>query len=162
MLELSYKEAEQSDYDDFFNIKADKANIEWGGFETAPDYDTFKQWYSKQLESKKRTIYLVYHQSKCVAFFYLDKLGNQIYEASSSGVLGEYCGRGIGTYTLRKRIYISKKSGGKYIISWIADDNIASYRRFEKLGFEKTNDSDVRDLPLLGGSHTFHKWILRL
>lgn len=65
MLELSYKEAEQSDYDDFFNIKADKANIEWGGFETAPDYDTFKQWYSKQLESKKRTIYLGLYNESC-------------------------------------------------------------------------------------------------
>lgn len=31
MQQLSYRKASLSDFDDFFAIKSDKANIEWGG-----------------------------------------------------------------------------------------------------------------------------------
>lgn len=65
---LTYRKANISDYDDFFAIKSDKANIEWSGFRKAPDYHSFRQWYKSKLESEKRTIYLVFLDNKCVSF----------------------------------------------------------------------------------------------
>ena len=51
MQQLSYRKASLSDFDDFFAIKSDKANIEWGGFLKAPDYNGLKEWYKSQLKS---------------------------------------------------------------------------------------------------------------
>jgi len=104
--ELSYRKAIFSDYDDFYAIKSDRNNIEWGGFEKAPDYESLKKWYESQLDSPTRTIYLVFFNEKCVAFFYIDKINDYTYEAASSGVLGEYTSMGIGTFTLRESVCV--------------------------------------------------------
>lgn len=98
---------------------------------------------------------------KC-AFFYIDKVNDTTYELSSSGVLSKYTGMGIGTYTVRKRIDIIKQLGGKTCFTWISEGNIASYRRFLKEGFTRTNECEIRNLPLLGGEHKFFKWIKEL
>lgn len=158
MQQLSYRKASLSDFDDFFAIKSDKANIEWGGFLKAPDYNGLKEWYKSQLKSESRTIYLVFLENKCVSFFYIDKIDNVSYELSSSGVLSDYCGQGIGSYTVKVRLEIIKKLGGRYCFTWIAEDNIASYKRFENLGFRKTTEFETRELPKLGGMHRFYKY----
>lgn len=162
MQNLVYRKACLSDYDDFYAIKADKSNIEWGGFLEAPDYNNFKNWYEAQMKSDIRTIYLVYLDEKCVAFFYIDRINETSFELSSSGVLSDYCGRGIGTYTVKARLEIIKGQGGKTCETWISENNIAYYRRFEKLGFVKTEDYQIRELPQLGGKHRFFKYVLEL
>jgi len=57
---------------------------------------------------------------------------------------------------------VCKELGAKHIFSWVAEDNIASFKRYEKLGFRKTQEVDKRYLPLLGGEHVFYKWVLDL
>lgn len=96
------------------------------------------------------------------AFFYLDKIDNITYELSSSGVLSQFTGRGIGSYTVRARLDIIQSLGGRIGITWIAEDNVASYRRFENEGFTRTGKYEIRNLPLLGGEHKFFKWIKQL
>ena len=53
---LTYRQATQGDYDDFYKIKCDPENVKWSGFASAPDYDRMKEWYEKQLYSETRTI----------------------------------------------------------------------------------------------------------
>lgn len=146
---LTYRQAAHGDYDDFYKIKCDPENVKWSGFASAPDYDRMKEWYEKQLNSEMRTIYLCYLDGNICGFFYLDKVSDDEIEAAASGVLSEYSGRGIGTWTVGKRIEIARKSGFSVISSFIADDNPKSWRRFEKLGFEKTGIQEVRWL--IGG-----------
>ena len=55
-----------------------------------------------------------------------------------------------------------KQLGGKTCFTWISEGNIASYRRFLKEGFTRTNECEIRNLPLLGGEHKFLKWIKEL
>lgn len=159
MNQLTYRLATLSDFEDFYRIKCDKENIAWGGFTKAPERESFYTWYVQQLASDRRWIYLVYEGNDCCAFFYLDKIGDETYEATSSGVLSNYTGKGIGTYCVQKRIDIMASLGGKVLFSWIAEDNVSSYKRFEKLGFFKSNEFEIRNLPLLGGEHKFYKWI---
>lgn len=97
----------------------------------------------------------------CV-IFYIDKIDDISYELSALGVLSDYRGRGIGTYTVNVRLDIIKELGGRYCFTWIAEDNTASYRRFEKLGFRKTEEFEIREIPKLGGMHRFYKYELFL
>ena len=158
--DLTYRLATYEDFEDFYRIKCDKANIAWGGFMQAPDKSKFHEWYTKQLVSNSRRIYLIYEGEICCAYFYIDKIDNQTYEAASSGVLSKYMNRGIGTFALSVRVLEIEKICKKgMIISWMSDKNIASYKRFEKLGFVRTDEFEIRNLPLLGGEHKFYKWV---
>ncbi|MBP1539316.1 MAG: GNAT family N-acetyltransferase [Prevotella sp.] len=152
MEELSYKQAALADYDDFYKIKCDPENVKWSGFASAPDYERMKEWFVKQLESEMRTIYLCYWNGVACGFFYLDKLTDEEFEAASSGVLKEYTGRGIGTWTVKKRVELAAERGAKVISTWVADDNPHSWKRFEKLGFQKTDIQEDRMI-IHGGGH---------
>ena len=162
MRELTYRIATVEDYDDFYKIKCDPENIKWSGFATAPNYERMKEWFRQQLEGDKRTIYLCYWNGDVCGFFYLDKLSSEEMEAASSGILAEYTGRGIGTWTVEERIKLAKEQGASIISSWIADENPRSWKRFEKMGFQKTNNQEERLIACGGGMKLFHKWTLSL
>lgn len=159
MSQLTYRLATLSDFEDLYRIKCDKENIAWGGFTKAPEKDSFYQWYQRQLASDCRWIYLVYEHDAPCAFFYIDKVDKISYELSSSGVISQFTGKGIGSYTVRVRLEIIQDIGGKKCITWIAENNIASYKRFINEGFVRTKEYEIRNLPLLGGEHKFYKWI---
>lgn len=160
---LTYRLATLTDFEDFYRIKCDKENIAWGGFTKAPERESFYDWYVQQLASDRRWIYLVYEENDCCAFFYIDKIGNETYEATSSGVLSNYTGKGIGTYALAMQVSeIKQHNNSRGVFSWISDKNIASYKRYEKLGFVRTDEFEIRNLPLLGGEHKFYKWVKEL
>lgn len=159
---LTFKIATKNDYDDFYKIKCDPENVKWSGFNSEPDYNRLKIWYNNQLESTVRTIYLCYLEEQICGFFYLDKISNEEFEAASSGVLKKFAGKGVGTCLVKKRIEIAKEQNARMLSSWIADDNSRSWKRFEKLGFQKTDVSEVRMVSLMGGAKRFHKWILLL
>ncbi|MGM9778084.1 MAG: GNAT family N-acetyltransferase [Prevotella sp.] len=161
-LQLTYRKVTIYDFEDLFLIKCDKANVQWGGFVKKPNRQQFFEWFSEQLKSSFRIIYLVYEHTHPCGFFYIDKVNDTTYELSSSGVLSEYSGKGIGTYTVQKRLEIIQALGGRTCITWISEHNIASYRRFIKEGFTRTNEYEIRNLPLLGGEHKFYKWIKEL
>lgn len=55
-------------------------------------------------------------------------------------------------------IDICRSRGAKEIFSWVSEQNIASYKRYEKLGFIRSHEEEIRNLPLLGGNHKFYKW----
>lgn len=116
-LQLTYRKATIKDFEDLYLIKCDQANIEWGGFKEAPNRERFFEWYKTQITSDKRTIYLVYDLDNPCAFFYIDKVDDVTYEFSSSGVLSQYVGKGIGSYTVRVRIEIIRRLGGKNLIT---------------------------------------------
>ncbi len=161
MEELTYKVATMQDYDDFYKIKCDPENVKWSGFANAPDYERMKEWFRQQLEGNKRTIYLCYWKGEVCGFFYLDKLSDKEFEAASSGVLKEYTGRGIGTWLVKKRIELAQEQGAETISTWVADDNPRSWKRFDNLGFQKTDTQEDREF-IGGGIKVFHKWVLSL
>ena len=104
MSQLTYRLATLTDFEELYRIKCDKENIAWGGFTQVPEKESFYQWYQRQLASDCRWIYLVYEGEDCCAFFYVDKLEDGTFEASASGVLSEFMGKGIGTCTLSMQV----------------------------------------------------------
>jgi len=123
---LSFRLAVEEDYDDFFEMKSDYNNIAWGGFLQKPDYEDFKLWFLKQIDSKsKRKIYIVKRENVSVGYFnleYIDDITSEI----SYGVISEFTGLGIGTFIVRSATTILDKK----IVAWVADDNIPSIKMF--------------------------------
>lgn len=143
MEELTYNQATLADYDDFYKIKCDPENVKWSGFASAPDYERMKEWYCKQLESEKRTIYIAYWNGVACGFFYLDKLEEQDAEEIGYGVLTCYSGKGIGTALVDTGAKLCKASE---LTAWVSEKNRASERCFEKNGFLKQNKIELREL----------------
>lgn len=142
MKELTYKHATSEDYDDFYIIKCDLENVKWSGFATAPDYERMKEWFRKQLESDKRTIYIAYWNGEVCGFFYLDRFDEDV-EEIGYGVLSNHSGKGIGTALVDAGVKLCKSSK---LTAWVSEKNKASERCFEKNGFVKQNKVDIRVL----------------
>ena len=156
---ITYRLAEKEDFEEFYRIKCDRLNIEYSGFTECPNRDHLSKWFSEQLHSHYRKIYLVLDSQIVCAFFYLDKINDITYEFSASGVLSQYRGKGIGAYTVEASLDIAASLGATSCISLISEENIASYKRFMNAGFVRTDEYEMRNLPLLGGLHKFYKWI---
>lgn len=151
---LSFRLAVEDDYDDFFKMKSDFNNIAWGGFLQKPDYERFKSWFMQQIDpGNKRKIYIVKKQNISVGYFNLEDV-DEITSEISYGVISEFTGLGIGTFIVRSATTILNKK----LVAWVANDNIPSIKCFEKNSFAKTDETQIRNLPLLGGEHVFYKW----
>lgn len=160
LLKSKLAQDNDSDFEDFLRIKSDKDNIKWSGFLTAPERSSFRKWFSDQIKNHKREIYLVYIENviNAVAFFYIDYCDKAEFHVPS-GVLGEFTKRGIGTWIIQESDRIAIKKGYKMHVAFVSDKNIGSVKRFEKLGFVKTSEYDVRNVPLAGGEQRYYKWV---
>lgn len=160
---LNYKLATDcdKDFESLFLIKCDLENIKWGGFTCPPNKESFRKWFSEQIKSKEREIYLVNIEDESIGFFYIDYKDNGEFLVPS-GVLTKYTRQGIGTYIIEESDKIAKQKGYNIHVAWCSDRNIGSVKRFIKLGYIKTFEYDIRNLPLLGGEHKYYKWYKRV
>lgn len=156
MKQVSFRPASAEDFDAFYTIKADANNIKWGGFDKAPQKDTFESWYIKQLEPcSKRKIFLLQVENKIVGFSSVNFAEPNETEISY-GVLSEEAGNGYGTEILKRTTEII--GGG--IFAWVSVNNSASMRCFEKAGYKLTDISELRKLALFEEPQLFYKWIM--
>lgn len=115
MVNIILRPASIEDYDAFYAIKADANNIKWGGFDNAPQKDTFELWYKKQLApDSKRKIFVLQVDGKIVGFSSLN-YANPNEPELSYGVLSEETGKGYGTEILIRTSDIVIKNASKRI-----------------------------------------------
>ena len=159
-LKSKLAEDNEIDFEDFYSIKSDAENVKWSGFLTAPEKKSFRKWYSEQIKGQKREIYLVYldNEVHAVAWFYIDYCDNGEFFVPS-GVLTEFTKRGIGTWIIQESDKIAKEKGYNLHIAMVSDLNVGSVRRFEKLGFTRTSEFEIRNVPLAGGEQKYYKWM---
>ncbi len=149
-------------FDDFYKLKCDPVNVAWTGHQQQPDKERLEKWFRSQIDNIERDIFLFYNEENvCVGYSYIDYL-NEFTVEESIGVFSEFSGRGIATKITQFEIEYAKKKGSQLIVSWISENNIPSVKRLLKYGFQKTEEIDYRDLPLLGGQHKFYKYIKNL
>ena len=156
MKQVLLRPASAEDFESFYAIKADANNIKWGGFDKAPQKDTFERWYKLQLEpNSKRKIFLLQIENRIVGFSSVNFTEPNEPELSY-GVLSEEAGNGYGTEILKRTTDII--GGG--IFAWVSVNNSASMRCFEKAGYEQTDISEERNLALFEEPQLFYKWIM--
>lgn len=153
-------------YDEYYAIRSDRTDIYWNGYDSPPDYDSFKELYLSRLSSARftepedRRLYLIKLKTdadpKIVGFVQLIKHNDSVEIGYT--VVGEYQRRGIATEALRLAIGLAKEHS-KNVCVKIRDDNIASQGVAKKNGFIPTRAAEPRYLSG-GGTIFLRKYML--
>ena len=148
---------------DFYKLRCDENNIRWSGHITPPSRANLYKFVEKCIHEENRFVFLAYSdKNECIGYVYCDVDDNQKTIESSYGVYSPYNGQGYGTQIIEFSNRYGKLLGMQEHIAWVSEHNIASNRVFQKNGFVKSNEVEIRKLPLLGGEHNFLKWVKKL
>lgn len=110
------------------------------------------------MTSETRFVFLAYNgQNQCVGYCYCDINDDNKTIESSFGVDYSQTRKGYGTQIIEFAHRFGKIVGMHEHIVWVSEQNIASNKVFQKMGFIKTDEHEIRKLPLLGGDHNFYK-----
>lgn len=151
------------DFDAFLALKSQKDAIKWSGFETAPDPDKFKQYYIEKILNNPITHVLFLCDADVegcpiVAYTQYDDVSSTEVEIRGTIIKKRYQGTdamaALNKLTLEHHI----NKGHKVFVTWASENNIASVTNMLNEGYIKTEEFDVRNLPLLGGEHRFFKF----
>lgn len=156
--------AQMENFDDFYKLKSEPNNIFWSGFDSAPNYESFKEHYKKELERKDRTIVFLYSDDEIAGYIAIDYLPKTNEVETAHGVLSSFGGRGLGRMLIEFAVAFAKEKlpEADYIIGWIADDNIGSIKNVLANGYNKTDEFEYRDFKLKEEKVKFHKYQLSL
>lgn len=148
-----------TDFNDFYAIKCDPINIKWSGFAEAPKRDVLYEWFVKQLQFNKRKIYIAQLEGKTVAYFYLEQVNNDVYLSNGTGVPTILQEQGIGRFCVQKRDELVKSLGGREVIAWIAEENIASITMYQRCGYTKLDEYEYRFVAAFKKDMKFYKYV---
>ena len=151
-------------YDQYFAIRSDRTDIYWNGYDSPPDYDSFREIYLSRLSSARftepedRRLYLIRLKTdaepKTVGFAQLIKHSDSVEIGYT--VVEEYQRRGIATEALRLAIELAKEHSENICVK-IRDDNIASQGVAKKNGFIPTSATEPRNSP--GGVQCYSEYM---
>ena len=159
------KEANSLDqFDAFLALKSQKDAIKWSGFETAPDPEKFKQYYIEKVLNNPQTHVLFLCDADVegcpiVAYTQYDDVSNIEVNIRGTVIKKSYQGtdaRGALNKLTADHHHIK---GHKLYVTWISEKNIASLTNILHQGYTKTDEYEIRYLPLLGGEHRFYKFV---
>lgn len=121
------------------------------------------KFVEKCITSETRFVFLAYDdRDLCVGYCYCDiDDANKTIE-SAYGVEYSQTRKGYGTQIIEFVHHYGKILGMQEHIAWVSEQNIASNKVFQKLGFTNSGEHEIRSLPLLGGDHVFYKLIKKL
>lgn len=140
---MELKLATEKDYDCFYDIRAEKHNLFWTGYDSAPNYGSFKIWYSDRLKEKNRDIYLLWLEDKCCGALNIDQYEDYVFIGYS--IKSTVQGKGLASFMVSKvDSLLPLKHKFKEIRAWINFSNIASIKVCEKNGFVKSDTSEIR------------------
>ena len=166
--EILLSETTVDSYDEYYKVRCSPADVYWNGYDSPPDYDSFREIYLSRLSSARftepedRRLYLIKLKSdanpQTVGFVQLIKHSDSVEIGYT--VVEEYQRRGIATEALRLAIELAKEHSENICVK-IRDDNIASQGVAKKNGFIPTSATEPRNSPG-GGTMLLRKYMLHL
>lgn len=157
-MNIRLKQAEIKDFDGFLAIRSEANNVYWSGFSTAPRSETLRQHFINAINSETRNFYLLFMDELVIGYLYIDyDCASNIAEVAY-GVSEHFSGKGLAA----KMIDMGMSSlpvDCKAVIAWIAESNVASTKSIERLGFIKSNESQLRTFAQEEQPLKFYKFI---
>lgn len=152
------------DFEAFLALKSQKDAIKWSGFETAPNPVTFKQYYIDKILNNPKTHVLFLcdadvESCPIVGYSQYDDVTDEEVEVRGTVIKKSYQGTDAIGALNKMLAELHVKLGHKRRISWASERNKASEMNLIKGGWVKTEEFEIRILPLLGGEHKFYKWV---
>lgn len=106
----NFKLASVEYFDDFFRIKSEPSSIFCSGFDSAPNYSTFKEHYKNELSRDDRTIIFLYDDSEIVGYITIDYLEDINSVGTAHGVLSSFSVKGLGKKLINYAVECSKNN----------------------------------------------------
>lgn len=153
------------DFDNYFKIRCESSDIYWMGHTSAPNYDMLYSVFLERLGSRSfseigdQIIFMAMNENGETIGFSMISLTEYGIEIGIS-LFEKYQGQGLGTQIISEVISIVRKYN-RTIYARIRDDNYASQSIFQKNGFERTDQYEMRDYPK-AGYVAFRKYIYRI
>ena len=139
-----------NEYDYFFQLKKEKSNLFWTGWNEEPNYLSLKSFFENVINNNKtkkdRKIYLVHEDNEIVGYIYIDYVDDATFHISPG--ISEKCqGKGYGKKAIDLALKEGIRLGFNKAEAYIREDNIASRSCFEKCGFIETNKYENKFIP---------------
>ena len=152
-------------FEGYLKLKSQKDAILWSGFATAPDRERFLKYYKeKVLQNPNTHLMLQYDEdlddTTIVGYVQYDDIAENEVEIRGSGILKSY--QGTDAYQEQGNLlgkHFAEK-GVKKLVTWASEKNVPSEFNLKRSGMHKTEEFEIRNIPLLGGEHRFFKWVL--
>lgn len=146
--------ANANDYDGYYQIKSDEKNVFWGGWTTAPDYESFKNVFMSRISDSQRREYVCVIDGQIVGYLAAVLLDSLV--EISYGVKSDFSGQGVATSLIG---FVVSEFADKTLIAWVSEKNIGSQKCLLKNGFLKSEEQERRSLQLDKDEHVFCKWV---
>jgi RimJ/RimL family protein N-acetyltransferase len=159
------KLAAETDFDFYYKLKCDDANIYWSGHSSKPDIEKLRNWFLVNINRLDRIFFLFFDNEKkddVIGYLYLDLVDVTMID-NGYGVYSTYAGKGFGTKILKYGIDYAKThfTDVEYFQSWILSDNIGSIKMVQKLGYQKTEETKMQQMGD-GEEKVMEKYLLKI
>ena len=155
------------EFEAFLELKSQKDAVKWSGFETAPEREAFFAYYVERILNNPTTHVMFLHDvdkdgDTIIGYVQYDDIDKEQVETRGSVILKRY--QGIGAYQVMIEMLhdLFIENGIKKIETWASEKNKPSVYNLEIEGYNKLDEYDIRNIPLLGGEHKFYKWVKEL
>ena len=105
-----YYFADSDNFDDFYKLKSEPNSIFWSGFDSAPNYDSFKKHYKKELAREDRTIIFLYIDNRIAGYIAINFVKKNKTTETAHGVLSSFSGQGVGKKLIAFAVEYSKNN----------------------------------------------------
>ncbi len=152
--------ATKNDFAFFFRLKCDIDNVVWSGHAAPPEWNFLKDWYfDKFKDNSVRQVFIGECDDRRIGYIYLLNKNSCI--EVTLGIATTEAGHGMGrkliTLAMQK---ISELYDPRLIEAWIFEENKASVRAFEAVGFRKDTSRKPKsfNMPFLGNNRLQYCW----
>ena len=152
------------DFEVFLALKSQKDAIKWSGFTSAPDRDSFLVYYKGRVLANPETQVMFLHDDEMegapiVGYIQYNILSEEDIEMRGSVLKKSY--QGTDAYVAMSNLLSEhiKLLGYRRAVGWVSEKNASSLASSAERGWVKTDEYEIRNLPLLGGEHRFVKCV---
>lgn len=152
----------REDFEFYYNLKSEPSTVHWEGYSKKPDKQGLKQYFYSLVDNQlNKQIYFIKDTGREGPYGYIQLtfVTEAVLEIGYA-VCERFRGNGYGQYA----VGAIKKEGaclGKTLTGYVADNNIASRKCFEKNGFRKKADNyKVCYFPFFGKDIKLYQYVL--
>lgn len=158
-----YQVTSESDFSTYYKLKCQEDAILWSGFKSKPNEQVlYNHFENRILKSDNIIIYYLKDNDSIIGYAQATIINDEEVEFSATNIFGEFQGQGYLQDMTILFLKEMKRKGFKRILGWASERNKPAEFNLKFNKFVKTEEFEIRSMPLLGGEHKFYKWVKEL
>lgn len=141
---LSLQKSTKEHFEDYYEIRAEKKNLYWTGYEKISDKDAFYSHYKKRISDPYQALYMLYSENTCLGA--LNLYYKEEYTLIGYSIKTEAEGNGYATLMVKWAEKLIKGSQHiQKLAAWINSENLASIKVCTNNGFHHSGITENRN-----------------